>query len=235
MVFLLSFFLFSFCSFSCFSFSFSIFFFSFFFSSLISLYLHMGGSRKPWILFFFFFFSFFGVASVGLMISILGMQPEGNTLFLLAMLRGINVVATLVEASDRMLPRRIVSAQHVVSMDSAEWIVGMMCDTEPLLWHTDPSSSFLFGCFTTSSGTASRLFPTSGGLLGQSGRHPVEIRGLWTLVVMRTMWSKTPLSCGSRGILNPNEFFIRWVIFSVALFSAVALATFSLSSGHSGT
>lgn len=128
---------------------------------------------------------------------ILGMQPEGNTLFLLAILRGINVVATLVEAKERMLPRRSVSAQQVVEMDSVDWIEGMMCDTEPFLWHTELPSNSLFGCFFTSSGTARRRFPTSGGLVGQSGRHPVEIRGLWTLVVMRTMWSKHPLSSGS--------------------------------------
>ncbi|TNN65638.1 hypothetical protein EYF80_024167 [Liparis tanakae] len=165
----------------------------------------MGSSKKPLTFFFFFFFSFFGVASEGLLTSILGMQPDGNTLFLLAIVREMNVVVTLVEANESMLPRRSISAQHVVGTDSADWMEGMMCDTEPLLWHTELCSS---------SGTAMRLFPTSGGLVGQSGRHPVEIRGLWTLVVKRTMWSKAPLSWGSR---------------------AVAFATRSWSSGHSGT
>lgn len=194
--------------------------------------LHLGGSRN-FLSSFFFFFSFFGVASKGLLTLILGMHPEGNTLFLLAILRGMNVAATLVEASESMLPRRCVSTQHAAVTDSAEWIDGMMCDTEPLLWHTELPSNSLSECFFTSSGTAIRLFPTSGGLVGQSGRHPVEIKGLWILVVMRTMWSKHPLSSGSRGSLIPNVFLIRWVIFSLAVFAAMAVATLSLSSGHS--
>lgn len=117
-----------------------------------------------------------------------------------------------------MLPRRSVSGQHVAATVSAEWIEGRTWDAEPMLWHTELSSSSFRECFFSSSATASRLFPISGGLVGQSGRHPVEIRGLWTLVVMRTMWSKTPLSWGSRGKLNPNVFLIRNVIFSAGLF-----------------
>lgn len=166
-------FLFSF--FSCSFFSFSAFF-SFFFSSLISLYFHLGGSRKPFSI--FFFFCFFGVASDGLLMLILGMQPEGNTLFRRAILRGMNVVATLVEAKESMLPRRSPSAQHIAATDSADGAEGSVCKTVLSLWHTELSSSSFSECFFTSSGTASRRLPTSGGLEGHSGRHPVEMRGL---------------------------------------------------------
>lgn len=216
------------------SWSFSVFFFSFFFSSLCSLYFQVGGSRQP-LSFFFFFFSFFGVGSEGLFTLIWGIHPEGNTLLRLAMLRGMKAVATLLEATDRMLPLRSVSGKHTEATVSAEWMQGVMCDTEPLLWHTElPSRSFC-GCFFTSSTTASRLFPTSGGLVGSRGWQPVTTSGLWMLVVMRTMWSITPFSWGSRGKLNPNVFLIRSVIFSADVFWVVARVTLPTRSGHSGT
>lgn len=85
-----------------------------------------------------------------------------------------------------------------------------------------------------SSGTAIHLFPTSGGLVRWSGRHPVTTNGLWMLVVMRTMWSNTPFSWGSLGKLMVNADCRHWASCSLFVLAAVALATSSFRSGHSG-
>lgn len=66
-------------------------------------------------------------------------------LFLFTILWGINIVATSVEAIKKML--HLWSVQQVAGRDSAEWPVGRMCETEPSLWHSELSSSFLSGCF----------------------------------------------------------------------------------------
>lgn len=61
-----------------------------------------------------------GVFSMGLVTLMLGIHPEGNTLFLLAMLRGMNLDVTLSEANDNMLALLSPLAQHFVERDSAD-------------------------------------------------------------------------------------------------------------------
>ncbi len=131
------------------------------------------------------------------------------------------------------LPLRAESEQHEPS-DTEETEVDAT-EMEPLLCRITCSSGFFPGCICISSGTAKRLFPISGGLDGHKGRHPVTTKGLWMLVVMRTIWSMKPLSWGSCGKVKVNVDFRRWATFCPVLFVAVALATSSFRSGHSGT
>lgn len=101
-----------------------------------------------------------------LVTSILGIQPEGKMLFLCARLRGIK----LLMPPDGMLSLRPESwQQEVRDTEVAETRVGEADRMEPLLWETVLSSNSLLLCFSTSSGTANRRLPISGGLVGQSG------------------------------------------------------------------
>lgn len=114
-------------------------------------------------------------------------------LFLCAMPRGMKLLTP-----PGMLSLRSDSwQQEVRDTEVADIVVGEAEMTEPLLWDTVLSSSSLLLCFSSSSGMANRRLPISGGLLGQSGRQLVAIRGLWMPVVIRTIWSMTPSSWGS--------------------------------------
>lgn len=164
-----------------------------------------------------------------------GKQPVGKTLLWRAKLRGTSL-RMLLDARENMLPLLSVSEWHEArDTDDLEVVVEEAEKMEPLLWFIIWLVSFrsVFCCISPCN--AKCLLPISGGLVGQSGRQPVTTKGLWMLVVMRTMWSKTPLSWGSWGKLKVNVDFKRWATFCPALFLDVAFLTSSLRSGHSGT